>query len=78
MGFIQTYLKVFTHLLDDVGHTVPVGQLDVVSSIHQALVTLQHSLSLLSINENSTNSEIIMRQFAVPVQYHRTNGSDTS
>lgn len=38
------YLKAFTHLLDDVGHTVPVGQFDVVSSVHQALVSLQRSV----------------------------------
>lgn len=38
---INIYTQVFTHLLDDVGHTVPVCQFDVVSPIHQALVSLQ-------------------------------------
>lgn len=45
-------LKVFTHLLDDVGHTVPVRQLDVVSSVHQALVSLQVKIPIYCIRVN--------------------------
>ena len=33
-------LMMEVYLLDDVGDTVPVSQFDVVSSFHQALVTL--------------------------------------
>ena len=32
---------ILTYLLDDVGHTLPVCQFDVVSPIHQALVSLK-------------------------------------
>lgn len=51
----------FTHLLDDVGHTVPVRQLDVVSSVHQALVSLQVKSPIYCIsvnNKTTTNSEV--------------------
>ena len=44
--------NILKHLLDDVGHTVPVSQFDVVSSIHQALVPLQSFTS--QVNDNNS------------------------
>ncbi len=37
----------FSYLLDDVGHTVPVCQFDVVSSVHQALVPLRSNFEIV-------------------------------
>lgn len=57
------------HLLDDVGHAVPVCQLDVVSSVHQALVSLPVKIHIycLSVNEDASHLGIIKSQIAVCV-----------